>query len=108
MRRDWRAGAILGPVAAGWLPWFLYQDRTVFSFYAIVFLPFLCLAVTMAAGALLGPPGASGRRRLWGMAGVGTLTLLIVWNFIYFFPIYSGSMIPTDSWRDHMWLDTWI
>ncbi|TXS40865.1 phospholipid carrier-dependent glycosyltransferase, partial [Streptomyces sp. uw30] len=45
LRRDWRAGAIACGVAAGYLPWFLYQERTIFFFYAVVFLPFLCLAV---------------------------------------------------------------
>lgn len=54
-RRDWRAGAILCGVAAGYLPWFMYQQRTIFLFYAVVFLPFLCLALAMMLGAILGP-----------------------------------------------------
>ena len=58
LRRDWRAGAIACGIAAGYLPWFLYQDRTIFFFYAVVFVPFLCLAVAMMLGALLGPPGS--------------------------------------------------
>ncbi|MFJ2742680.1 dolichyl-phosphate-mannose--protein mannosyltransferase [Streptomyces sp. NPDC087440] len=107
-RRDWRAGAILAGVAAGWLPWFLYQERTIFYFYAVVFVPFLCLAVAMLAGALLGRPGADERRRAVGAIGVGVLVLLIVWNFIYFWPIYTGQTIPIDEWRHRMWLDTWI
>ncbi|MER6127640.1 phospholipid carrier-dependent glycosyltransferase [Streptomyces sp. NPDC001795] len=107
LRRDWRAGAILCAVAAGWLPWFLYQDRTIFSFYAVVFVPYLCLAVAAMAGALLGPPGAGRRRRLWGAVGAGTLTLLVLWNFIYFFTLYTGATIPYDSWSERMWLDSW-
>ncbi len=31
-RRDWRAGAILAGVGAGYLPWFLYPERTMFYF----------------------------------------------------------------------------
>ena len=58
-RRDWRAGAILCAVAAGYLPWFLYDERTIFSFYAVVFSPFIVLAVTMVLGVILGPVGAS-------------------------------------------------
>jgi len=108
LRRDWRAGAVLCAVAAGWLPWFLYQDRTIFSFYAVVFLPYLCLAVAMTIGALLGPPGARRRRRLWGAVGAGTLTLLVLWNFIYFFALYTGTQIPNASWRERMWLDSWV
>jgi dolichyl-phosphate-mannose--protein O-mannosyl transferase len=108
LRRDWRAGAILCGVAAGYLPWFMYQQRTIFLFYAVVFLPFLCLALAMMLGAILGPQGASERRRMWGAVGAGTLVLLIVWNFIFFFPLYTGMTIPYTSWQSRMWLDTWI
>ncbi|MGW5650099.1 dolichyl-phosphate-mannose--protein mannosyltransferase [Streptomyces humi] len=108
LRRDWRAGAILCATAAGYLPWFLYQDRTVFSFYAVVFVPYLCLAVAMMAGALMGPPGASRHRRIRGTMAAGALVLLIAWNFVYFFPIYTGQTIPYTGWQSRMWLDTWI
>ncbi|WP_405543886.1 phospholipid carrier-dependent glycosyltransferase [Streptomyces phaeochromogenes] len=107
-RRDWRAGAIACGVVAGYLPWFMYQERTIFFFYAVVFLPFLCLAVAMMIGAILGPPGSTERRRVIGAATAGVLVLLIAWNFIYFWPIYTGEAIPIDSWRSRMWLDTWV
>ncbi|MER5757071.1 phospholipid carrier-dependent glycosyltransferase [Streptomyces sp. NPDC002088] len=108
LRRDWRAGAVLCAVGAGYLPWFLYQDRTIFSFYAVVFVPYLCLAVTMMLGALLGPPGAADKRRIRGALAAGVLVLLIAWNFVYFFPIYTGQTIPYADWRTRMWLDTWV
>ncbi|MFI6246699.1 dolichyl-phosphate-mannose--protein mannosyltransferase [Streptomyces sp. NPDC051016] len=108
LRRDWRAGAILCAVAAGYLPWFLYQDRTVFSFYAVVFVPYLCLAVAMTLGAVLGPPGADRRRRTRGAVAAGALVLLIVWNFVYFYPLYTGQTIPYSGWQSRMWLDTWV
>ncbi|MET9965746.1 phospholipid carrier-dependent glycosyltransferase [Streptomyces sp. NPDC006356] len=107
-RRDWRAGAIACAVAAGYLPWFLYQERTIFFFYAVVFLPFLCLAVAMLLGAIIGPPRSSDTRRVAGATGAGVLVLLIAWNFIYFWPIYTGTAIPIDDWRSRMWLDTWV
>jgi len=107
-RRDWRAGAIACGVAAGYLPWFMYQDRTIFFFYSIVFLPFLCLAVAMLIGAIIGPPGSSETRRVVGAVGAGVLVLLITWNFIYFWPLYTGTAIPIDQWRSRMWLDTWV
>ncbi|GAB7106739.1 phospholipid carrier-dependent glycosyltransferase [Streptomyces phaeofaciens JCM 4814] len=108
LRRDWRAGAVLCAVGAGYLPWFLYQDRTIFSFYAVVFVPYLCLAVTMMLGALLGSPRASEKRRIGGVVAVGVIVLLITWNFIYFFPIYTGLTIPYPDWGARMWLDSWI
>ncbi|MEC4015226.1 phospholipid carrier-dependent glycosyltransferase [Streptomyces sp. H27-D2] len=126
-RRDWRAGALLCGVAAGYLPWFNYQERTIFVFYAVVFVPFLCLALAMMIGALIGPPlpppdqrtppplggagpgfGRAERRRMIGVITAGVLVLLIIWNFIYFFPIYTGQMIPKDAWQNRMWLDTWV
>ncbi|WP_234347493.1 dolichyl-phosphate-mannose--protein mannosyltransferase [Streptomyces specialis] len=107
-RRDWRAGAILCAVAAGYLPWFMYQERTIFYFYAVILVPFLCLALTMMLGALLGPPGCREQRRVVGIVAVGVLVLLIAWNFIYFYPIYTGQTIPLDGWRARMWLGTWV
>ncbi|MFI6700112.1 dolichyl-phosphate-mannose--protein mannosyltransferase [Streptomyces sp. NPDC050509] len=107
-RRDWRAGAIACAVAVGWGPWLLYQERTIFLFYAVVFVPYLCLAVAMMIGAILGPQGSDERRRTVGAVGAGVLVLLIVWNFIYFWPLYTGTAIPLDSWRNRMWLDTWV
>ena len=43
-RVDWDAvaGPLVG-VGAGWLPWIYYHERTTFTFYAIVFTPFICL-----------------------------------------------------------------
>jgi dolichyl-phosphate-mannose--protein O-mannosyl transferase len=108
MRRDWRAGAVLCAAAAGYLPWFHYQDRTIFYFYAVAFVPYLCLAVAYMVGAFLGPPTATESRRMWGAVGAGTLVLLIIWNFIYFFPIYTGMTIPYSSWQARMWFDSWI
>ncbi|SHL97271.1 dolichyl-phosphate-mannose--protein mannosyltransferase [Actinacidiphila paucisporea] len=108
MRRDWRAGAVLGALGAGLLPWFHYQDRTIFYFYAVAFVPYLCLAVAMMVGAFLGPPGSGEGRRMWGAVGAGTLVLLIIWNFIYFFPIYTGTTIPYTGWQARMWFDSWV
>ncbi|MET7484514.1 phospholipid carrier-dependent glycosyltransferase [Streptomyces sp. NPDC005538] len=108
LRRDWRSGAVLCAVGAGYLPWFLYQDRTIFSFYAVVFVPYLCLAVTMMLGALMGPPGATDKRRTRGAVTAGVVVLLIAWNFIYLFPIYTDQTIPYADWHARMWLDTWI
>ncbi|WP_079063224.1 dolichyl-phosphate-mannose--protein mannosyltransferase [Streptacidiphilus griseoplanus] len=108
LRRDWRAGAVLCAVGAGYLPWFHYQDRTVFSFYAVAFAPFLCLAVAMTVGAMSGPPGASRTRRIQGTAAAGVLVLLIMLNFGYFLPVYTGDTIPYSAWNARMWFTGWI
>ncbi|MFI9270667.1 dolichyl-phosphate-mannose--protein mannosyltransferase [Kitasatospora sp. NPDC052896] len=108
LRRDWRAGAVLCGLGAGLLPWFEYQDRTIFFFYAVAFVPFLVLAVTMLIGALIGPATATRERRLIGGAAAGLLVLAVMWNFLYFLPLYTGQVIPLSDWRSRMWFTTWI
>ena len=70
-RRDWRAGAVLCGFLAGWLPWLFFQERTVFSFYSIVFEPFVVMAVVLTLGAILGPVKArkiAGSMARWASA----------------------------------------
>jgi dolichyl-phosphate-mannose--protein O-mannosyl transferase len=107
-RRDWRAGAILCGVAAGYLPWFMYQDRTMYSFYAVVFAPFIVLAVTMCLGLLLGGPQVSPQRRQWGAAAAGAYVLLAVANFAWLLPVLSAEVIPYADWARRMWWKSWI
>ena len=52
--REWRVGLILMGMVAGYLPWLLYLNRTVFQFYSIAFEPYLLLALTLVIGLILG------------------------------------------------------
>lgn len=106
--RDWRSGAVLVGIAAGWLPWLLYLDRTIFTFYTVVISPFLVMAVAMAIGAILGPADASRRRRRDGAIIAGALLLAMVAAAWWFYPIWTGVEIPYDAWRQRMWFSTWI
>jgi hypothetical protein len=57
--RDWRFGVAVVGVGATWLPWFLYDDRPIFLFYAVAIVPFLVLALVLCLGRLMGAgPGA--------------------------------------------------
>ncbi len=65
--RDWRFGVAVVGAASTWLPWLLYDDRPIFLFYAVVTLPFMVLALTMAMGRLIGRrPRAPARRTARG------------------------------------------
>jgi len=107
-RRDWRFGAVLCAVASGWLPWLLYQDRTVFSFYMVVIAPYMCLALAGMLGAVLGPVGCSPQRRVTGGIAAGALVLAIMACFAYFYPIYTAEQISMSAWRARMWWTSWI
>jgi dolichyl-phosphate-mannose--protein O-mannosyl transferase len=112
--RDWRAGAVLAGVAAGWLPWFRYDDRPIFYFYAIAFLPFLILGLVLSLGSLIGPTPAEGastaavRRRAVGASAAGALVVLIVVNFFYIYPLLSAGTLSQQDWLSRMWFRTWI
>lgn len=106
--RDWRAGAVLMGVAAGWLPWvILYSNRTVFTSYAVVFAPFMVLALTLALGAILGPARSS-PRRTWGAAVVGAYLLLVVANAAWIWPLLVGDQLPYAQWLRRLWFRGWI
>nr|WP_241429317.1 phospholipid carrier-dependent glycosyltransferase [Agrococcus sp. ARC_14] len=45
---DRTAGFLLLAIAAGFGPWLAFPDRTIFFFYAIVFLPFLVIGLSYA------------------------------------------------------------
>ena len=67
VRRDWRAGAIAAGFVGGYLPWFVFQDRTIYTFYAVAFEPWVVLAVVFAPRAVRRP--ARGRPRALAAAG---------------------------------------
>lgn len=93
---------IVAGMTAGYLPWFFYQSRTVFTFYAIVFQPFLILALVYCAQLIRSKFGRRGEIVI--AAGI----LLITLNFLYFLPIYMGDVITYEAWRDRMWFPSWI
>ncbi len=108
--RDWRAGAVLGAVLAGWLPWVvLYHDRTIFTFYAVAFAPFMVIALTMLLGQVIGPRDtASPTRRTWGAAVAGGYVLLVVANTAWLWPLLVGDTLPYASWLRRLWFRGWI
>jgi dolichyl-phosphate-mannose--protein O-mannosyl transferase len=93
---------IVAGMAAGYLPWFFYQSRTVFTFYAIVFQPFLILALVYCAQMALTKFGRK------GVIVIASLFILIAANFIYFLPLYMGDVITYEAWRARMWFPSWI
>ena len=103
LHRDWRAGAVLMGVIAGWLPWFPLVSRTKFYYYALEFEPFLILSIVLCLGLILGPASASLVRRATGALIVGTYVLIVLLMFWYFYAILAGQVIPYHDWYSHMW-----
>jgi dolichyl-phosphate-mannose-protein mannosyltransferase len=107
-RRDWRFGLPVVGVLATWLPWLRYDDRPIFSYYAVAIVPFTVIAITLLLGVLVGGPRASYRRRMWGTAFAGAFVVLVMVNFAWFWPIYTDELITTPEWLERIWFRAWI
>lgn len=94
---------VLG-IIAGYLPWFFFQQRTVFTFYAIIFEPFVLLALIYCAKLILD----SAMQPRTSITLVTTVMIIIFLNFIYFLPLFTGEIINYDDWLKRMWLSSWI
>jgi dolichyl-phosphate-mannose--protein O-mannosyl transferase len=107
-KRDWRFGLALVGVVSSWLPWIPNDDRPIFSYYAIAIIPFTIIALVLCLGTLMGGPRASPHRRLWGTAVAGAFVVLVIVNFAWFWPIYTGELITTPQWLHRIWFRRWI
>jgi dolichyl-phosphate-mannose--protein O-mannosyl transferase len=110
-KRDWRAGAVLLGVAAGWLPWIWYawhDNRTEFYYYAIAFEPFLIIAITLCLGLIIGPARAGPGRRAAGAVAAGGYLVAVLLNLAYLYPILTAQVIPYSAWLSRMWFRRWI
>ena len=95
---------ILLGVIAGYLPWFFFQKRTTFSFYAIVFEPFLVLAIVYCAKLLIDKSKNPANAQVIILGFVAVVFL----NFVFFLPIYLGEVITYAQWQMRMWFVSWI
>jgi len=110
-RRDWRAGTVLVGVAAGWLPWiwfYFHDHRTEFYYYAVIFDPFIVIAITLCLGCVIGRVNAAAGRRATGAVLAGAYLLAVLANFAYLYPVLTAVPIQYSSWLSRMWFSSWI
>jgi dolichyl-phosphate-mannose--protein O-mannosyl transferase len=90
----------------------------MFLFYMAPLIPFLVLGLTLALGAALGPSvvqtGARFRdrkallRRRWGIAAVAVFLALVIADFAWMWPLFTGALRTKDEWHAHMWFQSWV
>lgn len=123
------AGPLIG-VAAGWLPWVYFHERTTFTFYTIAFTPFVCMLAAQGLGLFAtrrirlapmddaadelveAPPERSHvefdelhpRRFLVAAVVVG----LAVGFSIFALPVWTGGVLPYSGWRLRMLFNSWV
>ena len=103
-RSDSALNIVVLGMAAGYLPWFAMQQRTAFSFYAIIFEPFMIVAIVYCAKLLLD----SGLKPVVSQSIVGGTFALILLCFLFFIPLFTGQLITYEDWRLRMWFESWI
>ena len=105
-RRERILGLVLLGLAAGYLPWFAYLNRTVFTFYTVAFEPWLWLILVYALRMWFKNSMATSKvmagRLIAAFIGLAMVVAVFMW------PIYSGDVLPYWYWRMHMWLPSWI
>ena len=90
------------------MPWFLYAGRPIFSFYAVITVPFIVLALTLAIGKLLGSTTAPSARRTVGVVVSGSFFVLVLLNFAWFWPIWTDGLLTHSQWLQRIWFHSWI
>jgi dolichyl-phosphate-mannose-protein mannosyltransferase len=108
MTRDWRLGLVLTGVAATYVPWLLYPERTIFQFYTVVMLPFLLLALVFALRDIVRGRHPSPARRLAGLRLVVVFVVVATVVSVFWYPVWTAATVPYDFWRLHNWLPTWV
>ena len=102
--RDKTSGFILLGVAAGYLPWLLYLQRTVFQFYIIAFEPFMMMALVYALAWIW--RNSDKRKTLIGLYAALAFGALAF--SLFFLNIWMGTWTPYWYWYLHMWIPSWI
>ncbi|MFZ4893957.1 dolichyl-phosphate-mannose--protein mannosyltransferase [Plantibacter sp. Mn2098] len=106
--REWQVGIIVLGVAAGYLPWMLYLNRTVFQFYTISFEPFLILGLAYALGKILGSRDDLEERRVAGVGVVGVYLVIASALSVFWYPLWTATTVPYWYWYLHAWLPSWV
>ncbi len=106
--REWRAGAILLGLAAGYVPWLMYLDRTVFQFYSIAFQPFTTLALTAVIALILGRRDDARWRRERGIATVAVFLGFVLLVSTFYYPIWTGMAVTPEFRQLHFWSPSWV
>ena len=106
--RDWRYGVAVVGALSTWLPWLANDTRPIFSFYAILTLPFLVLASTLVMGRLIGSGEGPSGRRTAGVVVAGAFFVLVLVNFAWFWPIWTDALLTHREWLQRVWFQRWI
>lgn len=107
-RKGFVPAFILAGWIAGWGPWLLAGNRTVYHTYSIVFLPFMVLSVVyvlkVAREWLVSHEGLL---RTFGRLLVPVFSAAVLLYAAYFMPLGMAWPLDIANYYHHMWLHAW-
>ncbi len=104
--RDRRFSVPILAAFSTWIPWFKYDDRPLFFFYAICIIPFTVIVLAMCLGKMLGP--SDSRRRRLGAVIVTAAVVVVMADFAFIYPILTDQLMTRHTWLERMWFESWI
>ncbi|AEI10006.1 putative membrane protein [Corynebacterium resistens DSM 45100] len=105
IHRDIRWAVPVIGFAAGFLPWLPNLDRQMYLFYAVNLAPFLVIGLAIACCQLVHKARKENSR--WPLVLVVGYVAIVVWNFLFFLPIYTGMPLSNAEFNARMWLPSW-
>ncbi|MFK4761757.1 dolichyl-phosphate-mannose--protein mannosyltransferase [Microbacterium sp. ZW T5_45] len=95
-------------LAATWVPWLLFPERTIFQFYTVAMMPFLVLALALTLREIAGRAGDALHRRQAGQRTVAVFLVVVVAVSAFYYPVWTGMSVPYEFWLLHNWLPGWV
>lgn len=116
LARGWIAGQPVGPaytfplvgLAATYVPWLLFPERTIFQFYTVAMAPFLVIGLAVVLRRIAGRREDPLHRRQSGERTVMVFLAVVVLVSAFYYPVWTGMSVPYDFWLLHNWLPGWI
>lgn len=109
LRRDWQSALVLTGVAATYVPWLFFPERTIFQFYTVVIVPFMMIALAMALRDLAAPRDPDRLRRTLGQWVVIIAVVVFAAFSVWYYPVWTAMTVPYDFWYLHFRIsDSWV
>ncbi|WP_435746262.1 dolichyl-phosphate-mannose--protein mannosyltransferase [Microbacterium sp. PMB16] len=101
-------GIPLVGLAATYLPWLMFPERTIFQFYTVVMVPFLVISLALTLRIIAGRRDESLYRRQSGERTVFIFLGFVVLLSVFFYPLWTGMSVPYQFWLLHNWMPGWV
>lgn len=95
-------------LAATYIPWLMFPERTIFQFYTVAIAPFLVIGLAVTLRIIAGRRDDSLHRRQSGERTVMIFLAVAVLISAFYYPVWTGVSVPYDFWLLHNWLPGWV